>query len=151
MKVLIAFFVMALCLAGCGSRGSDLPRSQAVTASLTPMTATIPAGGAVDLQAQVSGFTSAPFLDWWMQEQHDAGANGSEDCDNINAVNQNLIPKCTFGYIMVNTMAQSGSTVTYHAPKRSGTFHVTFIATQVSTEPFGGSVEKRVTAAITVQ
>jgi hypothetical protein len=151
MKVLIPSLAMMLFLAGCGFHGSDLPRSQSVNLSLTPMSATVPVGGTVDLQAQVSGFTSAPYLNWWMQEQHDAGATGSEDCDSMNAVNQNLIPTCTFGYIVVNSMDQNSSTATYHAPQKSGTFHVTFRAVQMSTEPFGGAVEKKATATIIVQ
>jgi hypothetical protein len=151
MKALIPALLFALCAAGCGSRGSDLPQSQSVTLTLSPMTATILAGGTVDLSAQVSGFTAAPYLVWWMKEQHDAGATGSEDCDSINAVNQNLIPTCKFGYIVVNTMTSANSTATYHAPQQSGIYHVTFRAVQASTEPFGGSVEKTATAVIYVQ
>jgi ferritin len=60
------------------------------------VTASIPTGGSVTIQAQVSGFTAPPFLDWWMQEQHDAGMTGSQNCDDIKPINQDLIPGCKF-------------------------------------------------------
>ncbi len=151
IKTICIFLALsALGLLGCGT-GSGLPPSSAVTLTLTPMQSTTPAGGTVALQAIVSGFTLRPYLTWWMQEQHDAGMNGSEDCDDITPANQNLIPTCRFGYITVDTRTQNSSTATYHAPQTPGTYHVTFWATQISTVVNGGSVEKRATASITVQ
>jgi hypothetical protein len=150
VKTTAVCILLALCFAGCGA-GSDLPKGNLVTLSLSPLSSTIAVGGTVSLQAQTSGFTAAPYLQWWMKEQHDAGATGSEDCDGISAVNQNLIPTCKFGYIVVDSMQEFGSTATYHAPQTPGTYHVTFRAVQMSTEPFGGSVEKTATATIFVQ
>jgi hypothetical protein len=136
--------------AGCGS-GSDLPAASEVVLSLTPISITTTTEGSVPLQATVSGFTSTPFLDWWMQEQHDAGSTAEEDCDSITAANQNLIPTCKFGYIVIDSMQQNSTSATYYAPKTPGTYHVTIRAVQLSTRTYGGSVEKRSTAAITVQ
>src|SRR3954470_11885900 len=74
-------------LTSCGGAGSDLPKNSLLTVTLSPIATTVDAGGAVSLQAQTTGFTAAPILQWWMKEQHDAFVNGSFDCDDINAVN----------------------------------------------------------------
>lgn len=151
MKTLCTIVALStLCLFGCGV-GSGLPPSSDVTLELAPMQSTVSAGGTVTLQASVSGFTAPPYLSWWMQEQHDAGITGSENCDDIKPVNQSLIPTCRFGYLIVESMQQNSSTATYHAPQTPGTYHVTFWASQMSTVVNGGSVEKRATASITVQ
>ena len=151
MKILCTILALStLCLVGCGAN-SGLPPSSSVTLTLAPAQSTIGAGGTVTLQATVSGFTAPPYLSWWMQEQHDAGMTGSENCDDIKPVNQDLIPTCRFGYIVVDSMQQDSSTATYHAPSTPGTYHVTFWATQTSTTVIGEWVEKRATASITVQ
>ncbi len=148
--VLAIVLLCAASLSGCGG-SSGLPSSSAVTVSVTPAQSTIPVGGTVTLHASVSGFTKTPDLQWWMQEQHDNFVDGSLNCDDINAANQALIPTCHFGYIVVESMDETTSTATYHAPQTAGTYHVTMRATQWGNTWTDGFFEKRATATITVQ
>jgi hypothetical protein len=86
-----------------------------------------------------------------MQEQHDQGINGSEDCDQITPANQNLIADCSFGYLTGDGMIQATASVArYHAPATPGTYHVTLRAFQMSSQQWGEGIEKRATATITV-
>ena len=149
----IALFpaLLLLALFACGG-GSGLPPSSTVSVSLIPLTASIQVGQTVDLKGTAIGFTQ-PTISWWEQDQHDAAVNGfgEEDCDYINDANSDLIPTCRFGYLTGSPMVQTSTgTATYHAPMTPGTYHVTFRAFQISSTQWGESVERRVTATITV-
>jgi hypothetical protein len=144
----IAVLVIGVMLS-CGG-APDLPPESQVSLSLAPLFATIPVNGTVDLQGSISGL-SAPYLDWWMQEKHDQGINGSEDCDDITPANQNLIANCPFGYLTGSGLVQATSaTATYHAPSTPGSYHVTLRGFQLSSQQWGEGIEKRAAASITV-
>lgn len=143
---IIALFSGLVLLTACGG-APDLPPASAVSITITPSTASIKVGETVTLQGTTTGFTN-PTLSWWEQDQHDHAVNGygEENCDNITAANSNLIATCQFGYL---TLAP-GPSATYHAPSVPGTYHVTFRAIQFSNQQLFDSVERRVTATITV-
>ena len=141
----------AAVLIGCGG-APDLPSSSAVSVTVQPSTAAIKVGETVDLHGTATGFTN-PTINWWQQDQHDTAVNGygSMDCDYINDANTNLIPSCKYGYLTNSpTMQASSATATYHAPMTPGTYHVTFHASQLSTQQYGAGIERRATAVITV-
>jgi hypothetical protein len=138
-------------LVSCGGAASDLPHRSDVIVTLTPSTATIRVGGTIDLQGEVTGLSDPFWIDFWMQEQHDAGTTGSENCDHITPNNAELIAGCRFGYLTGATIQQSASAVaTYHAASTPGTYHVTFRAFQMSMRTGGGWIEKRTTTTIVV-
>ena len=142
----------AVLMLSCGSP-SDQPPSSAVSVAITPATVTIQVGQTVDLHGATAGFTQAPLIDWWEQDQHDASKDGtgSEDCDNITPQNSNLIASCSFGYLTGSAVTQATSgTATYHAPMTPGVYHVTFHATQMSLQQWGPSVTARAIATIMV-
>jgi hypothetical protein len=140
--------LMATLLVACGG-SSDLPHTAQLSATLTPSRATVTVAGTVTLNGSVSGFTSDPFIQWWMQEKHDGPADGSFNCDNISDPASPLIASCQFGYISVTSMSTTSTTAIYHAPLTPGVYHVTLRATQMGIQGFDFA-EIRGTAEITV-
>jgi hypothetical protein len=121
--------------------GSGLPHSNQVTASVTPASASVTAGGSVTLKGDAVGFTASPIVSWWIQE---AKASGGDDCGYLT-----LPPtsSCEWGYVVFGTVTQFPSQATYYAPSTPGTYHVVFEATQNTAFDY---LTKTVTATITV-
>jgi hypothetical protein len=152
MRSKMALFpVLVVCLmVSCG--GSDLPRSSAVSVTVTPTMATVQLGQTIELRGTATGFTQ-PTIDWWEQDQHDAAVNGygEEDCDDVTDASRDLTATCPFGYLTGSAMVEASTgTATYHAPVMPGTYHVTFRAFQISMTQIGDTLEKRATTTITV-
>ena len=116
--------IVALLLGSC-ARGLPLPHSNQVTLTVAPAHATVVVGGTVALNGTANGFTETPTVEWWVQEAHDAG--GSDDCGYLQPP---LMSRCECGFVMFGSVTQFPSSATYYAPLATGTYHVTFEATQ---------------------
>ena len=127
----------ALLLGSC----SGLPDSDNVFLTLTPAQAGVTVGGAVPLVGNVTGLDlSQSIPDWWVQEARDSGGDWCGYTAPPDA------PDCPFGYVVY--VSKFPSAATYYAPATSGTYHVTFRATQWGYA--GANVSKTAAATITV-
>lgn len=118
---------MVAMLLSCG--GNGLPHTNQVTATVTPAAATVAPGGSVTLTGSASGFTAGPIVKWYIQESKDI--DFINDCGFLTSQNP---PQggCPYGYVMFAEVTGLPSIATYYAPSVSGTYHVTFEATQFS-------------------
>jgi hypothetical protein len=114
-------------LDSCGS-GGGLPHRNQVTVAVTPAQTTVAVGGTVSLNGNATGFTEAPIVEWWVQEERDAG--GSDDCGYLQPP---PMSRCQFGFVIFGSVAHFPSSASYYAPLTPGTYHVTFEATQFAT------------------
>ena len=123
--ILFSFLMVITTSVSCGGGATDLHHSSEVVVTIAPSTAVIRVGGTIDLQGTVTGL-SDPWILWWIQEQHDAGAN------------------------LTDVSHSASGFATYHAPAAAGTYHVTFRATKMSGVDIFEFFEKRTTATIIV-
>ncbi len=136
--------VLVICaLVSCG--GSGLPSSQSLTVTVTPASATLAAGGTVNLSGTANGFTQAPLVTWGMQESH-KGSGLVLACGQF-PTSQESFTICPFGYVVYADQNTNPNPAVYHAPPTPGTYHVVFSALQIATFD---SVTKTATATITV-
>jgi len=125
--------LVPLIIPGCGGGSGFDPNN--VTVTVSPAAVTIPASSQVTLQAMVKGTGSSDSaLTWSIAEQ------------TINCYWLDTPPAgpCPDGTIQQEAIGSS-STVTYHAPGTSGTFHVT-----AEWSLLGPSVIKHGTSVVTV-
>jgi hypothetical protein len=103
---------------GCGGdRGNDL---NSVAVSVSPTTGTTTSGGQVTLQATVTGLSGNPALNWTIAELQTNGASGAQ-CNWLGSTPPS--GSCPDGTIQ-GADAQPATTVTYHVPSGTGTFHI---------------------------
>jgi hypothetical protein len=134
------FFVLtvgALIVLGCGR-----PH---LVATISPMEATVKAGGVVTLAADQSGFTNEPVMQWWIQESK--RANPKITCGMFDYLPKDFTG-CPFGFVVYRADLAFPGTAVYHAPPTPGVYHVTVGILQVS--EWNSLEERTATAAITV-
>jgi hypothetical protein len=137
---LLLFLICAILQVGCG--GDGLPPSSQVNVLVTPAQTSVAVSGTMALKGSASGFTQAPIVQWWVEEAKDAG--GSDDCGYLTLPPMSA---CPYGYVVFGSVSQFPSSATYYAPLTTGTYHVTFEATQFTTFDH---LTKTATATITV-
>ncbi len=142
MRRALATILLLLSIVSCG--GNGLPRSSAVTVTVSPSAATVPIGGTVTLTGSETGFTASPVVSWWIQESK--SINFNNDCGKLDTQAKDFTG-CPNGFVMFHDVTTVPSTATYYAPQTPGTYHVTLSMMQVTTFD---SLQKTATATITV-
>lgn len=132
--------LIAVLLTACGS---GLPSSSQISIAITPVQATIPIDATLTLHGTATGFTTPPFVSWWVQESHDL--DQIHDCGFVE-YKDGSFTSCPFGFV-VYTLFEVPSAATYYAPPTPGTYHVTFDVWQ---RHGFNQVEKSATATIVV-
>jgi hypothetical protein len=136
-RMSLIFVVGTLMVFGCG-------RSHLI-ATMSPMEATVKAGGVVTLVGDQSGFTNAPVMQWWIQESK--RANPKITCGMFDYLPKDFTG-CPFGFVVYRTDLVFPGTAVYHAPPTPGVYHVTLGILQAS--EWNSLEERTATAAITV-
>jgi hypothetical protein len=112
----VVAFVLLIVSGGCGTGNGFNPNR--VTVTVSPATATVPAGGQVPLQAAVQGLGAGYIssINLWTVTENPNGA----DC----ATDVGIVPPgpCPAGTIQITSANEL--TVTYIAPSTPGTYHV---------------------------
>lgn len=115
-------------------------------ATISPMEATVKAGGVVPLTGDQSGFANEPVMQWWIQESK--RANPKITCGIFDNLPKDFTG-CPFGFVVYRTDLVFPGKAVYYAPPTPGVYHVTVGILQ--TGQWSSSLEERTaTASITV-